>query len=208
MTRSMTDSQLEELLEYLALQAQQNPLQSIKRQQILHEMISLIQHFRKLKYPDGKFDIDLYEDAKQNLWRYLYENIEKYNPVKGSVIAWVNFLLLKRYYPKAIATEAKQKEIAIEIIKSSKSSNHFSATEKQALSLQELIISDPDKVFQERYIKSHPQANFQKLTELRLAGYFWKEISEEIGVDASTLRRFYSRCFREFKLLLQQYLSD
>lgn len=204
----MTDLQLEELLKCLALQAQQKPPQSVERQQILHEIINFIQHSKKLQCPQKNFDRDLYEDAKQNLWYYLYAHIEQYDPIKGSVITWVNFLLFTRYYPEAVAAEAKEQNIAKNIRNSAKSSINSSFIPKKALELQELIALDPDGIFKEKFIKNCPNANFQKLTELYLAGYSWKEISKKLGVEYSTLRSFYYRSFSKFKLLLRQYLSD
>lgn len=96
--------ELDEQLKQLALTAQQHPLLSDIRRQALTKLISAILHSKKLWVPrQSQLDEEAYDEAKQNLWLYVYEEIEKYNAELGSVIVWVNMLLCRRFYREAKA---------------------------------------------------------------------------------------------------------
>lgn len=200
--------ELDNYLKQLALQAKQYPPYSDERRQALSRLSHIIEKLKLLK-PKKGYNRELYEEAKQALWLYIYEHIEKYNPDKGTIIAWLSYLLHKRYYPEVKAIEAKEIEIVKEIAKWLGISITPSHYQILLVELKELIALDPDGIFRLKHVKNHPQANFQTLTQLYyFEGYSWEEISQKLGIKATTLNSFYWRCFQHFKLKLQQYLTD
>ena len=95
-------NELDRTLKQLVLTAKQHPPQSAKRQTALTNIHATILNSKKLWYPPKyQFNEDAYNEAKQELWCYVCKFIEKYDPKKGTVIAWINTLLSKRFYKDA-----------------------------------------------------------------------------------------------------------
>ena len=73
---------------------------------------------------------------------------------------------------------------------------------RERASLSEEVIQciqeDHDKLFQTTHIERKPAANFQYIALRFLAGYSWKEISEDLDVKVVTLSSFYCRCLAKF----------
>jgi len=91
-------------LKQLALKAQQHPPFTEIRQEAMTELIEKMMNSEQLWYPHpSQLDEEAYRDAQQNLWLYVCQAIEKYNPELGSVITWVNMLMYRRFYREARA---------------------------------------------------------------------------------------------------------
>lgn len=198
--------ELDNRLKELAITAQNHPPQSRDRRAALTKLHSIVVNSKKLWYPpSNRFNQYIYDEAKQELWCYVCQFIEKYDPQKGEVIAWIKTLLKTRFYPKA----------EIEYFKITSDQNickEVSQPEENDPSLLsevwDYIELDPDDIFQQECVKNHPEANFKVLIRYRRCQIMWKDISEQMMIKASTLINFYQRCIKKFAPIIKQYLSQ
>jgi hypothetical protein len=206
-SRQELDAQLKEL----ALLAQRHPHATKGRRIALTQLVNAIWQSGKLCRPyRGQFQLayeDIYEEAVQNLFFYLCQNdnINNYNPERGEVMAWVNMLLTKRFFPEAIPKiVGKKNEITLE-------SSHFenlSLSEPISLfeQVRQCIEDDPDRIFTREHIKGHPEANFQAIARKRYSGVSWQDISVEWNIGITTLHNFYQRCMKKFAPQIREYI--
>jgi len=203
---------LDEELKQLALLAQQGPQVSQAKQGALRQLINQIMHSGRLCRPQsgqffGVYE-DIYDEAIQDLLLYICKNIEKYDPEKGSVMAWVNVLLDRRFFREAIPKvlgQPKYQKVSISDIEEIHSDEKAPSLTDL---LKECLESDPMNLFQREHIEHHPSANFQALALARMAGKSWKEIAEELGLKVSTVSSFYCRCIAKFSDPLRTYCSE
>lgn len=207
----MTDDSLNAQLKELTLLAQKHPQASKERRMALTQLIDRIWLSGKLYRPyTGQFQLlyeDIYEEAVQNLFFYLCrdDNIRKYDPERAEVITWVNFLLTKRFFPEAIPKIiGKGNEITLE------KSHLENIPSPEPISSYEQVIQyiedDPEGIFINEHIKSHPEANFQAIARRRYSGVSWKDISAEWGIGIRSLHYFYQRSVKRFAPKLREYL--
>ena len=207
----MGREELDEQLEQLALIAQQHPLLTPKRQLALGQLVGMILKSGRLCHPyRGKFlhrYEEIYEEARQDLLFYVCQNIDKYNPERGGVMAWCNVLLERRFFREAIPKVLDKQDIQKMTI--TDLDNFALPEESPSLTevIQECIALDPENLFKNSYIENNPKANFQALTQQRLAGKSWKDISESFGIKLPTLSSFYYRCLNRFASYLKEYCS-
>jgi hypothetical protein len=212
----MNQTQLDEIdvfLQQLALTAQQHPHLSPQRQLALTKLVNTVVQSNRLGHPQKwQFSVDVYEDiyneALQELLLYICKNIDKYNPERGSVIVWVNFLLQQRFFKEAVRKFFGQQNIT-----------HITDTHLENLALPEepeditkilidCIKLDPEGIFKKEHIKEHPQANFQALAQQRILGKSWKEIAAQYNLKIPTVSCFYYRCLDKFANKIKTYCQD
>lgn len=207
----MNQMGIDEQLEQLALIAQQHPQGTPKRQLVLGQLVGMILSSNRLCRPQrGNFTHryqEIYEEARQDLMFYVCQNIDKYNPERGEVMAWCNVLLERRFFREAIPKVLDKPDI--QKMSLSDLDNITLPEESASLTevIQECIALDPENLFKNSYIENHPQANFQALTQQRLAGKSWKDISESYRIKLPTLSSFYYRCLNRFADYLKEYCS-
>lgn len=213
---------LDEQLKQLAVEAQQHPPHTPHRQRSIAQMISVIYRSGKLVRPyQGQFSglyEEIYAEAQQRLFLHLCEKIDQYNP-EMEVMQWANFLMKRRFFveasrdlmpatPKGME-RSQLKRITLEVLEKQ---NPIEIRSQANVSLSEAVIqciqADPDSVFQLTHIEQKPTANFQYIALRFLAGYSWKEISEELDVKVVTLSSFYLRCLTKFAPKFKEYLSS
>ena len=207
----MGREELDEQLEQLALIAQQHPPLTPKRQLALGQLVGVILKSGRLCRPyRGQFlhrYEEIYEEARQDLMFYVCQNIDKYNPERGGVMAWCNVMLERRFFREAIPKVLDKQDIQ----KMTLSDLDNIALPEQLPSLtevlQECIALDPENLFKNSYIENHPQANFQVLTQQRLEGKSWKDISQYFDIKLPTLSGFYYRCLNRFASNLKEYCN-
>lgn len=205
----MGREELDEQLEQLALIAQQHPPLTPKRQLALGQLVGMILKSGRLCHPyRGQFlhrYEEIYEEARQDLLFYVCQNIDKYNPERGGVMAWCNVLLERRFFREAIPKVLDKQDIQKMTL--SDLDNFALPEESPSLTevIQECIALDPDNLFKNSYIENNPQANFQALSQQRLAGKSWKDISENFGIKLPTISSFYYRCLNRFASYLKEY---
>ena len=215
-----TMCEIDERLKQLAIEAQRHPPKSLSRQQALADLLMAIRQSGKLAYPcqgqfQGFYD-EIYEEARQRLFVFICEHIDRYDPDK-EVLQWANFLLKQRFFIEA------SREILPLLSDGNKSAQikrrtlmdlertHVTETEAQPSLFEEIeqcLQEDPEGVFRAAYVANQPKANFQFLAIRRISGYTWKEISTEVNVNVANLSKFYERSLAKFAPTIRRYLSQ
>ncbi|BDA68819.1 hypothetical protein RIVM261_017670 [Rivularia sp. IAM M-261] len=194
----------------LALLAQQQPVKTIKRQLVLTRLVNEIKLSGRLCHPQrNQFSARLYEEiyneALQELWLYICQNIHKYEPERASVIVWVNVLLERRFFREAIPKVLGK--ASVERMNLSELENTPYLEEPPALTevLREYIENDPENLFKKEHIEKYPSATFQALAQRRFKGKSWKEIAAEFEVKIPTASSFYYRCIDKFQSKIREH---
>jgi hypothetical protein len=204
-------------LKQLAIAAQQQPPKSRERQRALAQLIRAIERSRKLVRPrreqfQGLYE-DIYAEAVQRLFAHICDRIDRYQPERGEVLQWANFLLSRQFFIEAsrevFATLPRgvTRLTLDDLDRSNPSEVNPQLVPLPSQQVLQCLEDDPEGLFQRSHIDHHPQANFQFLAIKRLAGYSWQELSEELGIAIPTLSSFYQRCLTRFAPQLKAYLS-
>lgn len=207
----MRRDELDSYLLQLATQAQRHPPDSQSRQIALTKLIHAIVRSGNLWYPSNHFlnnVRDIYSEARQELFFYICQKIDKYEPERGTVLAWVNVLLERRFFRDAI----RKNQTYNRVLKMTTADldNLASPQDREDLTeiVKECIQSDPENIFKKEYIENCPQATFQALALRRLTGKSWQEISAEFEIKVPTLSSFYYRCINKFLSKLKEYCGN
>jgi hypothetical protein len=215
------DRQLDEQLRQLAIKAQEYPSYSPKRQIALTKLVSAIQKSGQLCRPhSGKFKgfyQEIYDEACNRVFLHICHHIESYDPERGKVLQWVNFLI-KRRFSDAVDDilglyGLSQKSLQIE-----RSAKHRSLTqsfdclsESDDRSLFKEVIfwikTDPEGLFKNKHIRDRRDANFQSIC-LKKLEYTWKQLEELFGIKTCTLDSFYKRSLEEFAPIIRKYIEE
>jgi len=208
---------LDHQLKQLAISAQQQPPKSRSRQRALAQLIRAIQQSNKLVRPRREqfqgFYEEIYDEARQRLFAHICNRIDTYNPERGEVLQWANFLLRQQFFPEAsreiFATLPKgATRLTLEDLDRSNPSEvnpHLMPSLSQEV--LQCLEEDPEGIFQRSHIDQHPAVTFQFLAIKRLAGYSWQELSTELNIAIPTLSSFYQRCLTKFAPQLKAYVS-
>ena len=209
------NQQLNEELRQLAIKAQQHPVNTKMRQIALTRLVNAIQRSGQLCRPysgqfPGFYD-DIYSSACNRTFLYICQTIDGYDPNRGEVLSWVNFIMKRRFV-----------DAINEILSSFVQPRHCSSQRLWTEDLEQLIelevnpllsseiISwikeDPEELFKTTHISNHTGVNFQYLAIKRIEGYSWRELSDHLKIPLSTLSRFYDRCLTKFSSQLREYL--
>ena len=208
----LEQEKLDSHLLQLAISAQQYPPRSPERQLALTKLIIGIVrscrlcHPQKSQFPAAVYE-NIYDEARQELLLYICEKIDKYDAERGSIMAWVNMLLERRFFKDAIK-KFQNNRSHIKIITITDLDNLIASSEEpKNLTdiLKECIESDPENIFKNEHIEKCPQVNFQALATRRLLGKSWKEISAEFKIKIPTVSSFYYRCVNKFSSKLKEY---
>jgi DNA-directed RNA polymerase specialized sigma24 family protein len=203
------NNELDEQLKQLAISAQQHPALTQGRQLALRKLVNgIVQSGRLCRPQRGQFSgsyEDIYNEAVQELLLYICQNVEKYDPERGSVMAWVNFLLERRFFKEAIPKILGKPNLQKMTLSDLDNLAPPEETESLTEILKECIDSDPDNLFKKEYLQNYPAANFQVLLQRRFSGKSWKEISAEFDINIKTLSSFYYRCVNKFSSRLREY---
>lgn len=214
-----TMRELDDRLKHLALEAQNYPRDSLERRKTVDRLLREIQDSKRLCRPSvpsqllGSYE-EIYAIALQNIFWYLYEKIDLYNPEK-EVLQWVNFLLRKRF-PEAIREVTKLyrgvqpmqlKRITLEDLDRCIPPEPKNAPSSEIQDIRQYIKEDPDNLFRSTYVANNPNANFQDIALRVLEGWSWREISTELAVKVPTLSSFYQRSLKKFASNFKEYLS-
>ncbi len=203
------NNELDEQLKQLAISAQQHPALTQGRQLALRKLVNgIVQSGRLCRPQRGQFSgsyEDIYDEAVQELLLYICQNVEKYDPERGSVMAWVNVLLERRFFKEAIPKILGKPNLQKMTLSDLDNLAPPEETESLTEILKECIDSDPDNLFKKEYLQNYPAANFQVLLQRRFSGKSWKEISAEFDINIKTLSSFYYRCVNKFSSRLREY---
>ncbi|NEO83319.1 MAG: sigma-70 family RNA polymerase sigma factor [Spirulina sp. SIO3F2] len=225
---------LEDELRALVNEAQRHPIQSTPRRNAIDRLYRTLSTSGRLTRPSipqhlsGSYN-EIYNIALQHLFSYLYQNIEKYNPERGAVLQWVNYLLKIRF-PDAIrevtrfirgATHQQVQRLSLDDLPQGDIATtdlwnssgvptvaqHADSLEPTAADVLDFLTTDQTCAFQQTHVQGHPQANFQFIALRYLEGHSWKEISIMLEVPIPTLSSFYQRSLKKFIPLFQAHLA-
>ncbi|MDV2997286.1 MAG: hypothetical protein N4J56_006991 [Chroococcidiopsis sp. SAG 2025] len=203
---------LDEQLKQLATIAQQHPEES-KRKEALTLLVQDIWKSGRLYRPSrGEYSPEqyreIYQEALQNLFLFVCQEIDRYNPELGEVITWCNVLLERRFCRNASRQFRGNPGIRSVTLSDLEDLALSEAPLYPGEDFRSYIESDPHNLFEITHIKNHPEANFAAITILRLVeDESWQEISDRFGITVSTLSVFYQRCLRRFESIIRQDLS-
>lgn len=213
---------LDQQLKQLAIAAQQQPAKSRERQRALARLVRVLQQSKKLVRPRRDQFVGLYEEiyaeALQRLFSHICAKIDSYNPARGEVLQWANFLLNRQFFIEAsrelLPTVYKgldPKSIRPMTIEDLDRSNPVEVNPQlvplPSQQVRDCLEEDPEALFQHTYIDRHPAANFQFLALKRLDGYSWDDLAIELGIKIPTLSSFYQRCLTKFAPNFRRYLA-
>lgn len=214
-------------LQNLARKAQNQPFKSPQRQLALHKLVKKIQEAPSLVHrprSNSSFESiyeDIFNEALQETLIEVCKNIDKYDPEKGKVMAWVNSILKNRFkdvfkrHSKHGITYVPRSSIGI-LVKSLDELDTFIAekltTDKKESFEHELIKKYliENNLFRSINMRNKPEVTWQDIAiKFIIEDKSWKTISIELGgISEHTIRSFYSRGFDKFKLDFQQYLDE
>ncbi|MEC4984224.1 MAG: hypothetical protein SAJ37_18340 [Oscillatoria sp. PMC 1068.18] len=214
-------SELDQQLKDLALEVQRYSPGSRKRRKALDKLIRVMQRPRVLPYLypgcfQGFYE-EILSEAKQQLFLYICQNINNYKPERGEVLQWIN-IHFRRFF-----IEASRQFMPVEIRGGSSvqirraSIDELETNDSLEINAQQnpffseevknFVEEDPESIFKNTHIRSHPKANFQLIFLRRIEGYSWEEISTDLSIGISTLSRFYQRCLRNFAPLFREHFQ-
>ena len=199
-----------------AIAAQRCPPLSKQRQEALEELFNEIRRIRQQgrlwKPHDYKINIDIYEDAIQELSLYICQKLEKYDPQRASFLRWINMLLPRKFYDLAYSNIGDKYVNKFVTIDSLENSGYRLISQSEMLSLLEevkqCINSDVEEIFRKEHIREQLHVNFQILAQRRLAGESWRDIAVDVGISVQYLNKFYQRCLKKFALHIKNYVQQ
>ncbi|GAB4345082.1 MAG: hypothetical protein OHK0047_38320 [Leptolyngbyaceae cyanobacterium] len=201
-----------EQLSQLAIAAQQHPPGSLGRQTALRQLVDGIMRSKKLSYPQqGQFAgryREIYDEAVQDLLLYICQNIQTYDSNRGSVLAWANMLLERRFFRQAIPKVLGKPALQCVSLDALEGMAAPQVAPSLTEVIKECIETDVKDLFKREYLQSDPAINFQTLVLKRLAGQSWDVIAAECGIKKGTISSFYSRCLKKFSNQLREYCIE
>ena len=193
---------LNEQLGQLATEISQYPHGSLKRQQLLNQLIYQMQRSGKIWF-GGDIIPQYYEDALQQTWFWFCKNIHKYDASQANVMTWFNAHLKFRLLD--IRQEiAKEKKTRVKKSKNEESNpidpvDNLPAPNKPQPILEETLewIETQGGELRSLHVRACPHINCQVLLQHKLPPNekTWRELAEKFGKRESTLNHFYNhRC--------------
>ncbi|MGK7889264.1 MAG: sigma-70 family RNA polymerase sigma factor [Leptolyngbyaceae cyanobacterium] len=212
----------ENQLQQLVLQAQQCPAQSLQRRLALTKLIHILQQPGFLTRPKtgsfpGMYEA-IYDEAVQRLFVHICHRVETYDPEKGKVLQWVNFLLSRRFFIEAsrdilptLPKGVDHKQVTRLSIDDLDRQNPLELNPGLKPSIGEelrgYIEEDAEELLQNMYVKNHPAITFQWLLLQRLDGYSWQDLAHKTEIQISTLSSFYQRSLKKVASKFREYLT-
>ena len=195
---------VEEQVLFLVAEARSHLPGSVKRQKTLTKIIRLISN--KLWREDTPY----YQDALQQTWVYLCQNLcesntsEAYNPSNGSAIAWLNAYLKQRLqdlylYQIQQADRGLANTHILELgqVNETSDQEYLKANYNISSLLEDVttwVETDPKNELRCIYIEGHPEVTCQELLRRRLLPVTsWKNLAAEFDLSILILSSFYQR---------------
>jgi hypothetical protein len=213
--------ELDRHLQQLAVEAQRHPAKSKERQRALARLFRAMQQSGKLAHfrsvcPDmlrSSYE-EIYAEALQNLFCYITEHLERYDPKQGEVLQWANGILRWRILDAVNKFGQFFSNLPhnTQIIDLGDLDARIQPITELNPSLAEQVIQvikeDPEGIFKSTYTGDHPHANFQFIALQRANGQSWEAISQQLGNKIPALSNFYQRSLKKFAPKIREYLSD
>lgn len=223
------------IINQIAQEAKNAAPDSSQRRLALNLLVEAIQIADKFGRPQGLFSFPpglyeyIYNEAIQETVLYICQNIDKYDPSRGDLMGWVNFLLPRRFSdvrdkymkqgitksPKIVRnkTDDQQSGLKIVFLDNAENLEIFWQKEKavsKSQQLRDFLESDPDSLFRNAHITGRPDVNFQVVALEKVWGdKTWKSLADKWQIDSiQTLSSFFNRCLKKFRHLFLEYLED
>ncbi|QDL11271.1 sigma-70 family RNA polymerase sigma factor [Brasilonema octagenarum UFV-E1] len=198
-------------LQSLIQEACSHPPTSPQRSKAINSLLRVLLKSRRT----GSEGNDLYEEALYKTMFNLSKTLcDKYDPSRGSFLAWFNTCLRNQYRDEIRAAkrdrshrqsvwQSDEVELdPLDLVPSGIDANLLLDTWE---SFVQWIKDDPENLLQACHIATNPKANCQLLAHLRLVvGKEWQEIAAEVG---STRGVISSHWCRKCEPLLQEWLD-
>ncbi len=227
MDNTSADNPDKQLVE-LAKLAQLHPPESKERRIALTKLVKTINKYSNmLAHPSGsQYPTNLCPEifclALQKLLLFIChpdKNIDSYRSDIGTVRTWLNVKLRGRFFQEAYNELLGRKVVDGQFVEIPRISdlgildNIPSPAQETSLPdseiIRQYIEEDPEGIFRNEHIGNNTKANFCSIALKRLEDKSWKEISEELGIDApSTTSSFYYRCLKKFASKIKAYLQE
>jgi hypothetical protein len=169
----------EEQLKALAIYVQQQPSESLSFQKAIDVLIRALLLSNHLKKRPEWVSEEAYREAQCLLQLWIYQNIQRFDPSRGSFLAWINFHFDKRHF--AEATELKRNKqfgftTNVDDLDLPSASSEDSSGSNLLLWLQEdYIFRIPNR--------DKPEVTFLDLVLARSLNQSWQEIADRFGFN-------------------------
>ncbi|WP_424102620.1 RNA polymerase sigma factor [Moorena producens] len=213
-------NQLEERLQQLAIEAQQHSPKSRGRRLALTRLIQIIQASGRLSRRRYDTPQEVYDEALQETWLYVFKKIDTYEP-RGPVINWVNYVFKRRLIDARKRHTKQGREYSLDApINSSDGGKGMTYLDTVAQPedtplpsqlIRQCIEEDADGLFASKHVRGHPKANFRTIALLYLDRKSWQQTAVAVGLkpkQASTVQSFYWRCCKYFSDTFKEYLQE
>lgn len=166
---------------------------------------------------------EIYDDAVYHLMEYLLRNISKYDPKRGSVMAWVSYLLEKRFVPEAIERVQRDRNriqpsqnanstdgrdnppTAVEVLAAAPPD----PSQIKLLLIQKCFEEDEDNLFRTTCMQAYPFINFRDVAlKHHVNGLNFTEIAKLFAVPYTSLKSFYDRQLKKFAPTIRHYVEN
>ncbi|MEM8638946.1 MAG: hypothetical protein AAGG51_09055 [Cyanobacteria bacterium P01_G01_bin.54] len=208
-------------LQHLVLEIQKLPPQSRSRHRKFAQLCRELRQSQKLIHPHinacyaGAY-AEIYDVALQRLFCDLHRQIDRYNPDRGAVLAWVNYLLKvrfseavnevmlvgrgDRFHPARRVTWQDWHNESL----SDPRSHRGDDLAPDITDVRDYIHADPHQILRQVTLHNAPQISFQWLLLHYLDGYAWQELAEAIAIPLPTLNSFFHRTLKRLLPQLRQ----
>ncbi len=166
---------------------------------------------------------EIYDDAAYHLMEYLLRNISKYDPERGSIMAWVSYLLEKRFVPEAIErvkqeqhriqpkrnlNDADGKETTRSMVEDIASPS-LDPSKVKLLLIQKCFEEDEGDRFKATCMQTYPFINFRDVAlKHHVDGLNFTEIAQLFSIPYMSLKSFYDRQLKKFAPAIRHYVDN
>lgn len=201
--------QLAEQLRQLAMEAQNNPSNSVGRRKALNSLVKLIQASGQLSRQKRWSQLpnfeEIYQEAANDAFVKFCKGIESYKP-QYPVMAWVNHIFrwcfldaVNRYRERtpisSFDEEAAEEKLFKDFVEGEEES-------KEDVKLfRDFIESDPEGILRNLHIRRDKNTNLQIILISLCDGREWRDISTTSGHPIPTLSSFYQRSIKKHNVV-------
>jgi hypothetical protein len=169
----------EEQLKALAIHVQQQPSESLSFQKAIDVLIRALLLSNRLKKRPEWVSEEAYREAQCLLQLWIYQNIQRFDPSRGSFMAWINFHFDKRHF--AEATELKRNKqfgFTTNVDDLDLPSTSFDNSSESNL----LVWLQEDYIFRIPN-RDNPEVTFLDLVLARSLNQSWQDIADQFGFN-------------------------
>lgn len=202
-------SNQETSLEELAYIAKSYALGSLKRQEVLTQLINRVMESPRWFVPRDQnnglsqaLHEEILEEAKQEAIVQVCKQIDQYDARRSQFMTWIKQILEWRY--KDIRSQYLGRNRIDEIPERSQEDNIFFQLRVIFL---DLIEQDTNDILKNENMKKYPHVNMRELLLQRLDKKTWREMEAFWNVPSSSLESFFRRKLEELNPFFREELD-